>query len=58
MSSGVLKLSVLTPMTKVYRGASGMKMPRQLREPAADGFGFKLGIECEPGAVKNGCEEL
>ena len=44
---GVLKLSALTPMTKVYRGAAGMKMPPQLLEP--DGFGFKLGIECEPG---------
>ena len=46
-AAGVLKLSALTPMTKVYRGAAGMKMPPQLLEP--DDFGFKLGIECEPG---------
>ena len=43
INSGVLKLSVLTPITKVYRGAAGMKMPKNMLEP--NSFGFKLGIE-------------
>ena len=43
MNSGVLKLSVLTPITKVYRGAAGMKMPERLMKP--DAFNSRLGIE-------------
>ena len=43
MNSGVLKLSVFTPITKVYRGAAGMKMPAFLVYP--DEFNSRLGIE-------------
>jgi hypothetical protein len=43
INSGVLKLSVLTPMSKIYRGAAGMKMPESLLEP--DSFGFKVAVE-------------
>ena len=39
MNSGVLKLSLLTPITKVYRGAAGMTMPKSLMEPDACGPG-------------------
>ena len=43
MIQGIIKLSVLTPVMTVYRGASGLAMPSQVE--VADKFGSRLGIE-------------
>jgi hypothetical protein len=43
VNSGIIKLSVLTPVVDVYRGASGMRIPDQLE--VANKFGGRLGIE-------------
>ena len=43
VNSGIIKLSVLTPVVDVYRGAAGLKIPDQLE--VASKFGGRLGIE-------------
>jgi tetratricopeptide (TPR) repeat protein len=43
INSGLLKLSALTPVLSVFRGAAGMKLPARLEVP--DRFGGRLGIE-------------
>eukprot|EP01051_Picozoa_sp_SAG22_P016733 SAG22_NODE_2424_length_2587_cov_1.512058_2_plen_754_part_01 len=43
VTSGILKLSSLTPVLTVYRGARGRKLPPQLLE--TDSFNSRLGIE-------------
>eukprot|EP01052_Picozoa_sp_SAG31_P036907 SAG31_NODE_4674_length_3042_cov_1.371390_2_plen_594_part_01 len=43
INSGILKLSYLTPVSTVFRGASGMLLPQQLEAP--NEFGSRFGIE-------------
>ena len=43
VNSGIIKLSALTPVITVFRGASGLKLPKQLEIP--DKYGSRLGIE-------------
>ena len=43
INSGIIKLSTLTPVITVYRGMSGLELPRDLE--VANKFGGKLGIE-------------
>ena len=43
INSGIIKLSVLTPVITVYRGMSGLELPKELE--IASKFGGKLGIE-------------
>ena len=43
INSGIIKLSVLTPVITVYRGMSGLELPKELK--IASKFGGKLGIE-------------
>ena len=43
INSGIIKLSVLTPVITVYRGMSGLKLPHELETPTK--FGSLLGIE-------------
>lgn len=43
VTSGIIKLSKITPMGTVYRGTTGRVLPARLRE--ADDFGVKLGVE-------------
>ena len=43
INSGIIKLSVLTPVITVYRGMSGLTLPRELEIPTK--FGSLLGIE-------------
>ena len=37
INSGILKLSSLTPVLSVYRGASGLRLPDQLEMPTKFG---------------------
>ena len=43
INSGIIKLSVLTPVITVYRGMSGLTLPPELETPTK--FGSLLGIE-------------
>eukprot|EP01052_Picozoa_sp_SAG31_P017584 SAG31_NODE_1210_length_9377_cov_21.101207_3_plen_1379_part_00 len=43
INSGVIKLSRLQPIGKIYRGMSGMKLPRSFIHP--DAFGVRSGVE-------------
>jgi hypothetical protein len=43
VNSGIIKLSALTPVVDVYRGAAGLKIPDQLE--VATKFAGRLSIE-------------
>ena len=43
VNSGILKLSLMTPVMTVFRGASGLGLPEQLEAPPK--FAGRMGIE-------------
>jgi hypothetical protein len=43
INSGIIKLSSLTPLINVFRGMSGLALPKQLE--GTDKFGSSLAIE-------------
>ena len=43
INSGIIKLAFLTPVINVFRGMSGLALPKQLE--GTDKFGSRMGIE-------------